>query len=181
MWKTGLWLVAALAIAVPASAQAPAAGSTKLSGKVHCDKADAAPVVEVGDKPGHALTIRKASCSWTDGQIAGLAPKSAMDVASTEISGATVKDGGYHTVTMDNGDKYTVHFAGTGTMNKDNSGTIDGKWSFVSGTGKLKGIKGSGTYKGNANADGTGDVNVEGDYTLPAAKPTPPAPAAKKK
>jgi hypothetical protein len=175
MRKTGLLWLVVLAVAVPASAQ------TKLSGKVHCAKGDPDTAVEVGDKPGHVLTLRKSACTWTEGmKIEGMGAKSAFDVATGEVNGTTARDIGYHVATMENGDKYTVKFTGSAAMSKDNSGTIDGKWSFVSGTGKLKGIKGGGTYKGTANADGSGDVTVDGDYTLPPAK-TATAPAAKKK
>jgi len=38
----------------------------------------------------------------------------------------------------------------------------------ASGTGKLKGIKGGGTYKGTAGADGSITYAVEGEYSLPA-------------
>jgi hypothetical protein len=43
----------------------------------------------------------------------------------------------------------------------------EGTWSFTSGTGKLKGIKGKGTYKGTANADGSMTYQVDGEYSLP--------------
>ena len=49
-------------------------------------------------------------------------------------------------------------------------GTIksaDGTWSFTGGTGKLKGIKGKGTYKGTGAPDGTVTYEVEGEYELP--------------
>jgi hypothetical protein len=173
MRKTGLLCLAGLLLAVPASAQ------TKVSGKAHCAKADPDYAVEVADKPGHVLTARKASCTWADGsmQIAGLTAKTGTDAATGEVNGATLRDSGYHTATMDNGDKMTVRFGGTMALAKDNTGSFDGKWTFVSGTGKLKGIKGSGTYKGTVAADGSAEVNVEGDYTLAP----PPPPAAKKK
>lgn len=172
MRKIGLTLLGVLLVALPARAQ------TKLTGKVHCAKGDPAYSIEVGDKPGHIITARKSACTWADATpIAGLTVKSGADAATGEVNGSTAHDSGYHTVTMDNGDKYTVHFAGTAAMSKDNTGTLDGKWTFVSGTGKLKGIKGSGTYKGTVNADGSGDVTVDGDYTIPA----PTAAPAKKK
>ncbi len=38
----------------------------------------------------------------------------------------------------------------------------------ASGTGKLKGIKGGGTYKGTAGADDSITYAVEGEYSLPA-------------
>ena len=84
-------------------------------------------------------------------------------------------DAGYHVATMDNGDTYAVRFTGNATGAKDKTAAITGKWTFVSGTGKLKGIKGGGTYKGTGAADGSAEVEVEGDYTL-AAKATAPAP-----
>jgi hypothetical protein len=43
----------------------------------------------------------------------------------------------------------------------------EGTWTLVSGTGKLKGIKGKGTFKGTANADGSMTYQIEGDYLLP--------------
>jgi hypothetical protein len=41
-----------------------------------------------------------------------------------------------------------------------------GTWTFVSGTGKCKGIKGKGTYKGTPNADGTVTYQVDGEYSM---------------
>ena len=166
-------LLSLIALSVAASASA----QTKLTGKAHCAKADPEYSIEVGDQPGHVLTARKAACTWTEGmEIAGLKVKAAQDVATGEVTGAAMRDAGYHVATMDNGDKYTVRFNGTSMMAKDKTGTISGKWTFVSGTGKLKGIKGGGTFKGTAAADGSADVEVEGDYTL-AAKTTAPPPA----
>jgi hypothetical protein len=173
MGKQVMLLLAALSVAGSAGAQ------TKFTGKVHCAKADPDYSIEVGDKPGHVLTARKASCTWTEAtDIAGLKVKSAQDVATGEVTGTTVRDAGYHVATMENGDTYAVHFNGNGMAAKDKPAAITGKWTFVSGTGKLKGIKGGGTYKGTAAADGSADVEVEGDYTL-APKTTAPAPTAK--
>ncbi|HEX6973700.1 MAG TPA: hypothetical protein VF147_04825 [Vicinamibacterales bacterium] len=176
MRRTGFIVLVALALATAASAQ------TKVSGKAHCAKADPDHAVEVGDAPGHMLTLRKAACTWGEGmEIAGMKATSGQDVATAEVTGAAMRDNGYHTATMDNGDRFTVRFSGSAKMNKDNTGTFDGKWTFVSGTGKLKGIKGGGTYKGTAAADGSSDVAVDGDYTMPAkTTPTAKAPGDKK-
>ena len=40
-----------------------------------------------------------------------------------------------------------------------------GTWSFTCGTGKLKGVKGKGTFKAFENAD-AGGFEMEGDYSL---------------
>jgi hypothetical protein len=127
--------------------------------------------IEVGDKPGHMLMVEKASCTYTMPlEIAGAKSKDGTDASTMEISGSTGRDNGYHTATMDNGDKFVVRFSGSSKMNKDNSMAFEGKWTFVSGTGKLKGIRGGGTYKGSAAADGSNDVDVEGEYTIPEGK-----------
>ena len=169
-----LCLLAVVAIAAPASAQTGATAQ-KLTGTVHCGKADANYTVDAGDKAGHVLTMQKGTCTWKDGQVAGLTAKSGDDASTGEMNGATGHATGYHTVTLDNGDKYAVRYSGSMTMAKDNTGTGDGKWTVVSGTGKLKGMKGSGTYKVTMAADGSADVTVDGEYTLAPAKPAAPA------
>jgi nitrous oxidase accessory protein NosD len=170
MGKQVLLLLMALSVATSAAAQ------TKFTGKVHCAKADPDYSIEVGDKPGHVLTARKSACTWTEStDIAGLKVKSAQDVATGEVNGTSVRDSGYHVATMDNGDTYAVHFNGNAVASKDKTAAITGKWTFVSGTGKLKGIKGGGTYKGTSAADGSVEVEVEGEYAV-AAKTTAPSP-----
>lgn len=175
MRKTAMRLLAVLALAVPATAQ-PTLTAGKISGKVHCAKADPNYTVPVGDKPGHVLTLQKSTCTWTGGPVAHLTPKSGDDESTGEMTGASGHVTGYHTVTMDNGDKYTVQYTGSMTVAKDNSATLHGSWTIVGGTGKLTGIKGRGTYKGAGSPDGSGDVTVVGDYTVVPAKA-----AAKKK
>jgi hypothetical protein len=71
---------------------------------------------------------------------------------------------------MSNGDKMYVRFQGNDTTKDGKPATTEGTWSYTGGTGKLKGIKGKGTYKGKADAAGNMVVEVKGDYQLPAAK-----------
>jgi hypothetical protein len=42
--------------------------------------------------------------------------------------------------------------------------TVKGRWSLMRGTGKLKGIKGGGTYEGKLEADETVVLEFEGIY-----------------
>jgi hypothetical protein len=175
MKKSVFVVLMVFAMALTVSAQ-----GTKISGKAHCDKPDPAAMTDVGDKPGHMMMLRGAACNYTTPmEIAGLKTTTGHDAGTAEVTGSASKDSGYHTATMDNGDKFTVWFSGKGTMNKDQSGTFEGTWKFVSGTGKLRGIKGSGTYKGTQAADGTSDVDVDGDYTIPEPKMPMKAPAKK--
>jgi hypothetical protein len=57
-------------------------------------------------------------------------------------------------------------------MSKEGNLTGDGTWSFTGGTGKLKGLKGKGTYKDSGTPDGKLEAQLEGDYSLPAASAT---------
>jgi hypothetical protein len=168
MKKLGLVLLMACAIALPATAQ------TKISGKQTCAKPDPMQSIDVGDKPGHSVMIQKAACKWDTGlEIEGTKSTESTDVSTAEVWGTTATQHGYNMGTMDNGDKFTVKWTGTMKVAKDGTAAFDGKWTFISGTGKLMGIKGSGTYKGTGSADGSGTVDVEGDYTIAMAAMKP--------
>jgi hypothetical protein len=151
--------LAALGLAATLSAQ------TKISGTAAC-KADPMTPAEVGDAPGHALAVSKASCTWTGLEMAGSAAKDGVSVATVDIHGNNSMSRGYHTGTLANGDKWTCSFQGKG-VSKDGKPVGDsGTWAFTSGTGKLKGIKGKGTFKGTPNADGTMSYAIEGEYSV---------------
>lgn len=158
--------LACLAFAAALSAQ------TKTSGTIQCAKADPMNMVEVGDHPGHAYFVAKEACTWTKGmEIAGLTMKDGASVAAGEMHMGKSTDNGSHWSTMSNGDKIFVQYHGTTTMDKDGKVIrTSGHWAYTGGTGKLKGIKGKGTYSGKGNADGGTTYEIEGDYTLPAAK-----------
>jgi hypothetical protein len=49
--------------------------------------------------------------------------------------------------TTDNGDKSYLRTQGTFTTRDQKFESGEGTWNFTGGTGKLKGIKGKGTYK----------------------------------
>ena len=158
--KSLLVFLFAVALAATAAAQ------TKMSGATQC-KADPATPVAVGDKPDHSFSVSKAQCTWSKLELAGVAAKDGVSVALAETSGNATTAHGYHTGTMANGDKWTCSFQGN-TTTKDGKPVSDaGTWSFTDGTGKLKGIKGKGTFKGSPNADGTMTYQVDGQYSLP--------------
>ena len=163
--KLFLILALVLTLALTATAQ------TKTTGTASCAKPDPAYSIEVGDRAGHALAISKSVCAWTKPmEIAGLKTKDGYDVAYGDASGAKARGSGYHVSNMSNGDKIYVRFQGNDTMKDGKPDTSEGTWSYSGGTGKLKGIKGKGTYKGKADASGNMVFEVEGDYELPAAK-----------
>ena len=156
-----LWIAGVLA-------SAALTAQTRISGTLQCGKADPVHSIEVADQGKAVMNLVKVPCTWSKTfDMAGVAVKDGYSVAATEVEGGKTKEHGIHVGTMANGDKYDVHFQGTGTVKPDHSGTVSGTWTFEGGTGKLKGLTGKGTYKTTANADGTGTALVEGDYKLP--------------
>ena len=160
--KTALVFLGAAALAASAVAQ------TKASGTATC-KSDPAspPPVALTDKPDHSFVVGKAQCTWTNFAVAGLQYKDGTSTSLNEITGDTSSFNGYHVATMTNGDTTTSKFQGSGKMKDGKPVSGEGTWTFTSGTGKAKGIKGKGTFKGTANADGSVTYQVDGEYQLP--------------
>ena len=166
--RSKLFLILALVVALATSA----AAKTKTTGTVSCAKPAPAYSIPVADQTGHSLSITKSACTWTKPmELAGMKAKDGADVTYGDAMGTEVHTWGYHVGNMANGDKFYVKYQGKDTMTKDGKPlTTEGTWSYTGGTGKLKGIKGKGTYKGKADAAGNMAVEVDGDYELPAAK-----------
>ncbi len=164
MMKLKIALVFAGLILVAASAGA----QTKIAGTIQCAKPDPQNAIPVGDRPGHALVVMQAKCTWTKPmEIAGINTKTGLDTLSADSNGTKSRDTGYHISTMDNGDQFVVKFSGTTTTDKNGVVlTQTGTWSFASGTGKMKGITGKGTYSAKGAADGSATTEVEGEYQI---------------
>lgn len=158
----------ALVFAGLALAAASASAQTKISGTIQCGKPDTQNAIPVNDREGHALVVMKAKCTWTKPmEVAGVKTKTGEDTVSADSSGAKSRDSGYHISTMENGDQFVVRFSGSTTSAKNGVVTAQsGTWSFVSGTGKMKGVTGKGTYKGKGADDGTVTTDVEGEYQI---------------
>jgi len=145
------------------------AAQTKVSGTAECSEQPSdSHAIEVGDHPGHAYTIGRETCTWTKPlEIAGL--KSTGDSAADfmEVDGNKGRDHSSRVGTTDGGDKFYVRTEGTDVLKGQKLESGEGTWSFAGGTGKLKGLKGKGTYKCEPAGDNI-DCDVEGDYTLPS-------------
>jgi hypothetical protein len=151
---------------------AAAQTATKISGTGKCGQPEKQEVVEVGDRAGHSLVLIKGTCAWTTPiEMAGAKAKSYTVTLTSDVNGGKGTDRGYVVITMDNGDKAFVRITqGNATLGKDGKPESgEGAWVYTGGTGKLKGLKGKGTYKSKSTADG-GEDTVEGEYTLPAGK-----------
>lgn len=146
--------------AIAASAQ------NKISGTAQFGKPDPQHMVPVGDRPDHSLGVEQLKCTWTKPmEIEGAKSKDGVSTETVDISGSSVRARGVHVSTVDSGDKYFVSYQGTATMKEGALVHQKGTWSFTGGTGKLKGIKGKGTYTCAPSGDGV-SCEIEGDYQL---------------
>src|SRR5205809_5454567 len=157
----------------PSSVMAATTGAqTKISGTMQCNKPEPAYGIEVGDRPGHAMLLVKESCAWTGPDIGGEKTKDHSVIGSLEVTATRTAASGIGVATMESGDKTFSTFHGTASVKDGKREDEHGTWSFTGGTGKFKGIKGKGTYKTTANADGTATVEIEGEYELAQARAT---------
>jgi hypothetical protein len=161
-WKATTAFVIFLALPALMAAQ------TKISGTVKCGAPDQMQKMDIGDKPGHAYAISQGKCTWTKPMtIEGIQTKEDVGTNNEEITTTRARSRGYVLGTMSNGDKFTVRTDGTDALKDGKPQSTSGTWSFVSGTGKMKGIKGGGKFKGKPEADGSMVIEVEGEYTMP--------------
>jgi len=166
-------LVVGLALSVSAAATA----QTKFSAKEQCGQPDSQLAVPVGDQAGHVLMLAHVRCTWPEGEMVGTKMETSEDSFWGEIHGSSSSDRGYAVVGLAGGDKAFVRFEGKTTLKDGKPSEGKGTWVFLGGTGKLKGIKGKGTYAGKAGADGSFANDIEGEYTIGAV----PAKAESKK
>ena len=160
--RTFLAFLMVSALATMAEAQ------TKISGTAQCSKPDPQYAIEVGDRPNHAFGIFQGKCTWTKGlEIAGTESKEHVGTVFQEISGNRATLHGSGVDTMASGDKFFVRTQGKSTLKDGAVETDEGTWNFAGGTGKLKGLKGKGTFKRKGAGDGTATYEIEGEYELP--------------
>jgi len=143
-------------------------GQTKISGTMQCDKSDPVYTLPAGDRPDHAFTISKAKCTNPKStEIAGTQATASEITTFAEVRGNRGSLRGFAVVTMASGDKTFTSSQGSATMKEGAIQSAEGTWSYTGGTGKLKGIKGKGTYKAKVAPDGTRTIETEGEYQLP--------------
>jgi hypothetical protein len=128
----------------------------KIDTKWHCGKPSSNPSFDVGDVAGHTYALGQGTCNATS---SGSGEKSGAYTEFDEAWKASYANHGRFNVTMDNGDMvyYTYEMSGAADGKK-----LLNKWKIVSGSGKRKGIKGSGTCAGMRNDDGSSDWECTG-------------------
>jgi hypothetical protein len=149
-------------------AMTPAQTKQSMSGK--CGKPDEQHDIAAGDQIGHVFTMASGKCV-TKGEVGGAASKEGVFSEHGEVSGDHSKASGVYVETFDSGDKIFYTYQATGTMKDGTFQAGENKYQITGGTGKMKGIKGSGTSKTTGTADGGLEYTGTGEYILAGAAP----------
>ena len=142
---------------------AAAMAQGKVETKWHCAKPTGQQKFDVGDVDGHSYVLAQGACSATSSGST-FAEKSGAYTEFQELWKASFTNHGRYNVTMENGDMAYYTYSGEGSA--DMKKPISNKWTIHSGTGKVKGVKGSGTCSGMRNDDGSSDWTCTGTYSM---------------
>ncbi len=157
-------LLAALTLLVSVSV---AMAQSKVDTKWHCSKATVEHKLDIGDAPDHSYWIGQGTCDATSSG-GDLKEKAGTFTEFHDAWKASFNFHGYFIATADDGDK--VNYTYEGSASTDTTKPVSNKWKIVGGTGKHKGIKGSGTCSGKASADGSYNWECTGTYTMGTGK-----------
>jgi hypothetical protein len=143
-----------------------AANADQFTATCECGKSDPEHMLPAGDRADHSFGVEASKCSWSKPLvIAGDKTKDSVATDMIEISGNRIHFHGVHELTMQSGDKVALPYQGSG-MSKDNHELHSkGTFTFAEGAGKLKGIKGKGTFSCKSDGEGL-KCDVQGEYEL---------------
>jgi hypothetical protein len=156
-----------LVVGLMALCASPALGQGKVANGWACGTPAMTQSIEVGDQPNHAYAIDQIKCTSTKGEIGGVREKEGTGTEFAEVKGNTSSGHGVFVETMANGDKINFTYQTTAVIKNGQMQSASDKWQAISGTGKFKGIKASGTCKGTGNPDGSTTWTCEGTYSIP--------------
>jgi hypothetical protein len=151
-------LLVALALIVSNSI----AMAQKVDTKWHCSKAAQEQKLDVGDAPDHVYWIGQGTCDSTS-STGALKEKSGQYTEFHDQWKASFNFHGYYNATTDDGDN--IYYTYSGSAPTDTGKPVSNKWKIVGGSGKHKGIKGSGSCAGKVNEDGSADWQCTGTYS----------------
>jgi hypothetical protein len=167
-----LYIVSTVGLAL--SFASAVVAQSKVAGEMKCPKPEVVGTAEAGDQAGHRLTLEKNTCRWsTPMEMVGEKSTDGTYVAFSENSPTRASTRGTYVGNMDNGDKFYLSFDWAVVKDGKPKSLIEhvkGAWVLTGGTGKLKGIRGKGTYTAT-EAEIGGVVNMEGEYAMPGPAP----------
>jgi len=158
-----LWFIPLLVLVAP-----NVLGQVQVSGGGVCAKPDPAYSIAATDRAGHVFSLGKYECTWSKPfEIAGTKSKGGPDIIFVELQGNKGSWHEFYVDTTDNGDHGYYRLHGTATFKDGTLQELRGRWTLEGGTGKLKGIRGSGTCIGKGEADGGVSFDCKGQYQAP--------------
>lgn len=140
---------------------------SKVDTKWHCSKAATEHTLDVGDVPDHSYYIGQGKCDAT-ASAGELKEKTGTYTEFHDARKTSFTFHGHFNATADDGG--TINYTYEGSGSTDITKPVANKWKIVGGTGKHKGIKGSGTCAGKQNADGSSDLECTGTYSTGMGK-----------
>ena len=149
-----------------AQGQAAAVQSGKTASSWTCAAASPMHAVPVGDAADHMYVVQQSKCTATKGEIGGVKEQEGTATEFVDVVGDKAKGHGTFVETLANGDKVHVTYTFEGTSKDKVFQMGSNKWTFVDGTGMMKGAKGSGTCKAKGGPDGSIMFDCTGTYTL---------------
>jgi len=162
-------LIGVAALGVLASAgilHAQTAGAAKVNTQWKCTAPNPAHALPVGDTADHAYVVQQVKCTATKGEIAGVMDKEGTATEFAEANGDKGTGHGVFISTLANGDKITYSYTFTGVSSKKVLQSGSNKWTMTGGTGRFKGITGSGTCSAKGAGDGSAVFDCMGTYTV---------------
>ncbi len=126
-----------------------ALAQTHIAGTAECSAPEQVHVMRLSDQADHFFVMSQGKCQWTRPfDIAGTKTQSDLATVSKEVRGNRARVRGYVTETTASGDKFSYRILGEQVIDHGKTVSEHGSWTIVSGTGKLEGIQGKGTYSG---------------------------------
>ena len=156
-----------LVTAVTLVSSLASSGQTTFSGTLGCAEVAQALSIDVGDHPNHSLGTFQTKCTWVKPiQIRSVRSTAYTGTATLETQDSISRLRGYGVIAFADGNSATFRFSGT-SVQREGSVTAQGTWTFVEGTGELRGIAGEGVYKGRPAEGGRHIYSLSGAWQLP--------------
>ena len=122
--------------------------------------------IDVGDVPGHTLGVAeyKGLAILQSGEIA-----TASEVSTFDHTLGAGETHGYVLFTFDDGASQVIPIEGLDAATQEEAGSFEGRYSYVRGSGRFKGIEGAGTFTGRYyDSVKAGFNDFAGSYRLPS-------------
>ena len=158
---------ASLVTAVTLVSSLASSGHTTFSATLECAEVAQALSIDVGDHPDHSLGVFQTKCTWVRPiEIRGTRSTAYTGTATLETQDSVSRLQGYGVIAFADGNSATFRFSGT-SIQRGDSVTAQGTWTFIEGTGVLKGVVGEGVYKGRPAQGGRRIYSLSGAWQLP--------------